>query len=56
MKMEQRVAHAPRTKELAEELMNLRTPCVGCSDCSGMCEVLMDVVTIPKTVLKEPPE
>ncbi|CUH64028.1 hypothetical protein TG4357_01025 [Thalassovita gelatinovora] len=43
--------HAPRTTALGQQLTQLNGPCIGCSECQGLCRVLIDMVTIPDILL-----
>lgn len=45
------IAAAPRTTELTAELSKLNGPCVGCTDCSGLCKELIDALLLPELVL-----
>lgn len=40
-----------RTRKLAETVTALRTPCVGCKDCRGLCGALIDALILPDLVL-----
>ena len=44
-------AHAPRTQAVAQDLASLHTPCVGCKGCTGMCQTLIEMLTLPETIL-----
>ena len=50
MQTERDVGKAPRTKALAEEIANLRG-CVGCTECQGLCQPLIDAVLLPDMIL-----
>ena len=41
------------TSSLAVELGSLQGPCVGCTDCVGLCADLIDVLLIPDVVLSK---
>lgn len=49
-------AETPNLDRLSVQINGLRTPCVGCSDCTGVCRALMDALTVPDAVLKKTPE
>lgn len=51
MKIDRRAAFAPRTHALAGKISQLQEPCVGCSDCVGMCAALIETMLIPDVVL-----
>jgi len=53
MEIERNIAHAPRTRALAGNVAGLRGGCVGCKECSGLCEALIEALTLPDMILKE---
>lgn len=53
MEIERTIGEAPRTRELAGDLSSLRGPCIGCRDCSSLCHELIDMLIVPKIVLKD---
>lgn len=46
---------APKTRALAESLAHLNGPCIGCKDCLGLCQSLIDLMQLPELVLKGGP-
>ena len=36
---------------LAAEIYGLQGPCVGCTDCVGLCEALIETLVLPDVVL-----
>ncbi|CUI01450.1 hypothetical protein [Leisingera aquaemixtae] len=42
---------APRVKALATKVSGLQGPCLGCTNCVGLCEALIDVLVLPDLVL-----
>ncbi|GHG82186.1 hypothetical protein [Pseudodonghicola xiamenensis] len=44
-------AETPHLNALSVELSQLNGPCVGCSDCGGLCMALIDALTLPEMVL-----
>lgn len=46
-----RIAHTPRASALARRLAELDTPCVGCSECRGLCHELIAALIVPELVL-----
>ncbi|MEZ5713950.1 MAG: hypothetical protein R3D85_01545 [Paracoccaceae bacterium] len=40
-----------RTEALAAEIATLGTPCVGCSNCRGLCHELIEAIVIPDMIL-----
>ena len=53
MKIDRFAAFAPRTRALASDLAILQGPCVGCTDCEGLCRDLIDALVLPDAVLKK---
>lgn len=51
MKIERKAAFAPRTSALALDLASLQAPCVGCDGCTGLCDALIDALTLPDLLL-----
>ncbi len=45
------IGHAPRTARLARELARLQTPCIGCSECRGLCHALIEALVLPEVIL-----
>ena len=43
----------PHIDKLSVQIDGLKGPCVGCSDCLGMCRALFDALTVPDTILKK---
>ena len=44
MFISRQIADAPRTAALASEIAKLNNPCVGCSDCNGLCKELIEAL------------
>lgn len=42
-----------RINALTVELSTLQGPCVGCSDCNGLCAELIDALVIPDVILSK---
>ena len=42
---------ATHTVRLAGTLDTLQNPCVGCTDCVGLCAELIDALVIPDVIL-----
>lgn len=51
MDIQRHVAHAPRTVELGRGVATLNQPCVGCTDCRGLCQTLIELMTLPDVLL-----
>ncbi len=44
-------AAAPKVKALATKVSGLQGPCLGCSNCVGLCEALIDALVLPDLIL-----
>lgn len=53
MNISRLVASAPRTNAIAIELSKLNGPCVGCTDCKGLCKELIDALVLPDVILSK---
>lgn len=42
---------APKVQALASEVSGLQGPCVGCTNCVGLCEALIDALVLPDLIL-----
>ncbi|UWQ37338.1 hypothetical protein PNH50_17105 [Leisingera aquaemixtae] len=42
---------APRVKALSAKVSGLQGPCLGCTNCVGLCEALIDALVLPDLVL-----
>lgn len=51
MNISRLVAAAPRTAALSLELSKLNGPCVGCTDCDGLCKELIEALIVPDVIL-----
>ncbi|MDF1802402.1 hypothetical protein [Thalassovita sp.] len=51
MQIERQVANAPRTVAVGNEVASLGGTCVGCTDCRGLCQALIEVMTFPEVIL-----
>ncbi|MEC7765306.1 MAG: hypothetical protein VX874_25610 [Pseudomonadota bacterium] len=52
MQIDRRTAHAPRTRDVAVQVSGLKSGCVGCTDCKGLCHELIEAMLVPDLVLK----
>ncbi|WP_164661300.1 hypothetical protein [Tropicibacter sp. Alg240-R139] len=41
-----------RTTQIGQIVTELNGPCVGCSECRGICLALIDAVTLPEILLR----
>jgi hypothetical protein len=53
MNISRLVASAPRTVALSSELSKLNGPCVGCTDCNGLCRELIETLVVPDVILSK---
>ena len=44
-------AAAPKVQALATEVSGLQGPCVGCTNCVGLCDALIDALVLPELIL-----
>lgn len=51
MQIQRSKAETPIVNALADELARLQGPCVGCSDCVGLCEELIEALVLPDVIL-----
>lgn len=51
MDIERRQAETPRLDALSADLAALQGPCVGCTECKGLCAELIDAMVLPNIVL-----
>lgn len=56
MFISRQIADAPRTAALASEIAKLNNPCVGCSDCNGLCKELIEALVLPDIILSKKPD
>ncbi len=51
MQVARKAAFAPRSEAVGAQLAALNEPCVGCTDCTGLCKDLIDAVVLPDLLL-----
>ncbi|WP_168733130.1 hypothetical protein [Thalassobius vesicularis] len=51
MKVERQIANAPRTAAIGPTVSALGGSCVGCTNCRGLCQALIEVITFPEAIL-----
>ena len=51
MQISRSKAAASKVRALATEVSGLQGPCVGCSNCVGLCEALIDALVLPDLIL-----
>lgn len=47
------IAEAPRTAALSTEIAKLNGPCIGCTDCDGLCKELIEALVVPDLILSK---
>lgn len=52
MQVQREVGHAPQTVAIAKEVYAMNGHCVGCTDCTGLCADLLDLMVFPDIVLR----
>ena len=53
MQVGRKVGHAPLVTSMAKQIAELRSACVGCKDCRGICHALIETLSLPEAVLDE---
>ncbi len=53
MQINRSKAETPQLKALAGQISALQGPCVGCSDCVGLCEALIETLVLPDVILSK---
>ena len=51
MQVARKTAFAPRSEAVGAQLAALNEPCIGCTDCTGLCKDLIDAVVLPDLLL-----
>jgi CO dehydrogenase/acetyl-CoA synthase alpha subunit len=51
MEVERQIANAPKTTAVGNSVSALEGKCVGCTNCRGLCQALIEVMTFPEVVL-----
>lgn len=51
MQINRSKAETPKLAALAGQVSALQGPCVGCSDCVGLCMALIDTLVLPDVIL-----
>ncbi len=50
MDIERAIAKAPRATSVAQQVAHLEGPCIGCAVCRGLCQPLIDALTVPDAI------
>ncbi|MEW9918351.1 hypothetical protein AB2B41_01950 [Marimonas sp. MJW-29] len=53
MQLNRKIAHAPRSRALAEDLSKMNSTCVECEGCQGLCAALVDAMLLPEIILRD---
>jgi len=53
MKISHNQASTPHTDHLSLQIDSLQNPCIGCNDCTGLCNALIDMLTLPDIILNK---
>ncbi|NVK97904.1 hypothetical protein KQ247_07630 [Ruegeria pomeroyi] len=51
MQIDRSKPETPHLHALSGQISTLQGPCVGCSDCVGLCKALIDTLVVPDLVL-----
>lgn len=53
MKISRTKAETPNINNLSDQIVGLQGPCVGCTNCTGMCQALIDALILPDLILSK---
>ena len=53
MKISRNKVETPNINNQSSQIVGLQGPCVGCTDCTGMCQALIDALTVPDLILSK---
>ena len=53
MKISRNKVETPNLNSLSDQIVGLQGPCVGCTNCTGMCQALIDALTVPDVILNK---
>jgi NAD-dependent dihydropyrimidine dehydrogenase PreA subunit len=51
MRADRKIAHAPRTAQIAQAVARMPSTCIGCTGCVGLCQAMLEVMMLPDVVL-----
>ncbi|WGW02381.1 hypothetical protein [Tropicibacter oceani] len=51
MQSDRLIGHAPRTAAMGQQLTTIQGPCIGCKGCQGLCQALIEAMSVPDVVL-----
>lgn len=54
MQIDRQAGYAPASHDVARQVAMLRGPCLNCSNCRGLCHELIEMLSLPRAVLKAP--
>ncbi len=50
MEVNRNIGSAPKTAQVGREIATMPL-CVGCTECKGLCQALIEAVTLPDVIL-----
>jgi len=53
MKISRNRAPTPNINSLSAQISGLHGPCVGCQNCTGICQALIDALVLPDLILNK---
>lgn len=53
MKVERTASNDVHTSSVMTQIAQLHGPCMGCTECTGICAALLDALTVPDLVLTQ---
>jgi hypothetical protein len=51
MEVERQIANAPKTTAVGVAVSEMGGNCIGCTNCRGLCQALIEVMSFPEVVL-----
>lgn len=51
MQIERKTGYAPKVETIAAAAALVKGPCIGCPGCRGMCDALIEALSVPEAVL-----
>lgn len=51
MQSDRLIGHAPQSRAIGDKLMTIQGGCIGCKGCTGLCQALIEALSVPDAVL-----
>jgi len=52
MHTDRHIGHAPRSRAIGDKLISIQGGCIGCAGCTGLCQALIEALSVPDAVLR----